>query len=487
MKKTVEEKAELAKLKIDKKLQKQRQKKEKAAAKKEASAAKKENKKEVSSQKKAAKKEISSAKKQTKKEISEQKKAAKKEAAELKKKAKQEAANKIKALKNDAKQAKASEKAENAKAAKKEKTKEKPKSKAKGKSKDGEENEAVAAGGISNKKKLFAGILALVFVCGGVVGFLHFRGANKEDEKDPYIEAYVLDDDFVTSIPKFLGESEKRDLPEITEEQGGSGKRIVYDYTGLKDADEEVRDYINFLTSEKEFVPMFDYNLDAPAGYVSVGTTSQEEGKILKLDIDYTEADYRVMVSKTNENLPKPKEKSNDKDVSRDGALNYLTGFSAEKLGLEKPIEEYKTIYDAGQSSIGEHNCYGISLYELGVAGTNVFQGKFFVATNQSVVYRYRPEDDTYVEIEKEEKHKVLSNIEAADRAGNTEIAEGEESSEGEANADEKGEKQSDSKKEESNDKKSDEEEQSEDDKKDKDKKVQKGKKADREERKQKS
>lgn len=474
MKKTVEEKAELAKLKIDKRLQKQRKKEEKNAAKKEASAAKK----ELHNQQKAAKKEISSAKKQTKKEISEQKKAAKREAAELKKKAKQEAANKIKALKNDAKQVKTSEKTENAKAAKKEKTKEKPKSKAKGKAKDGEEDEAVVAGGISNKKKLFAGVLALVFVCGGAVGFLHFRGANKEDEKDPYIEAYVLDDDFVTSIPKFLGESEKRELPEITEEQNGSSKRIVYDYTGLKEADEEVRDYINFLTSEKEFVPMFDYNLEAPAGYVSVGTASQEEGKILKLDIDYTESDYRVMVSKTNENLPKPKEKSSDKDVSRDGALNYLEGFSAEKLGLEKPIEEYKTIYDAGQSSIGEHNCYGISLYELGVAGTNVFQGKFFVATNQSVVYRYRPEDDTYVEIEREEKHKVLSNIEAADRAGNTEIAEEEESSEGETNSDEKGEKQSDSKEEESDNKKSDEEEQNDNDK--KEKKVQKGRKADR-------
>ena len=302
MKKTVEEKAELAKIKIDKKLQKQQQKAEKAEAKKEAATEKKAAKKELQQQRKAAKKEIASAKKETQKELAEQKKAAKKEAAERKKNAKQEAASKIKALKNDAKQGKiaSGEKAETTKAKgkdkpiKKEKIKKgKPSPKGKGKNKSEE-----SSGG--SKKKLFAGVLALVFVCAGIVGFLHFRGGNKEEEKDPYIEAYVLDDDFVTSIPKFLGESEKRALPEITEEENNGSKRIIYNYTELKDADDEVRDYINFLTGEQEFVPMFDYNLEAPGGYVSVGTASQEEGKILKIDIDYTDTDYKVMVSKTN-------------------------------------------------------------------------------------------------------------------------------------------------------------------------------------------
>ncbi len=63
-----------------------------------------------------------------------------------------------------------------------------------------------------------------------------------------------------------------------------------------------------------------------------------------------------------------------------------MSSFSAEKLGLPKPIEEYKAIYDNGQSSIGDHNYYGISLYELGSAGTNVFQGKYFCC-NKSKCY----------------------------------------------------------------------------------------------------
>lgn len=469
MKKTVEQKAEIAKQKIDKKAEKQKQKKEKAAAKKENASAKKEKQK----QQKAAKKETTSTKKQAKKELAEQKKAAKKEAAELKKKAKQEAANKIKALKNDAKKGKIAEKAE--KAAKKDK-KEKGKPKSKSKSKNSAENEGAVADGGNNKKKLFAGVLALVFVCGGVVGFLHFKGGNKEEEKDPYIEAYVLDDDFVTSIPKFLGESEKRALPEITEEQGDGGKRIVYDYTGLKDADEEVRDYINFLTSEKEFVPMFEYNLEIPAGYISVGTTSQEEGKILKLDIDYTETDYKVMVSKTTEELPDIKETSGGKDISRDGALNYLTTLPAEKLGMEKPVAEYKTVYDAGQSSIDGLSCYGISLYELGTAGTNVFQGKFFVATNQSAVFRYHPENDTYVKLEKTEKQKVLSNIESAE---GTESAANGEDAQNTEQTDKDADKEDD---ETTKDKKQDDEEEKDSKK---DKKVQKGRKEEREEQKQ--
>ncbi len=469
MKKTVEQKAEIAKQKIDKKAEKQKLKKEKAAAKKENASAKKEKQK----QQKAAKKETTSTKKQAKKELAEQKKAAKKEAAELKKKAKQEAANKIKALKNDAKKGKIAEKAE--KAAKKDK-KEKGKPKSKSKSKNSAENEGAVAGG-NNKKKLFAGVLALVFVCGGVVGFLHFKGGNKEEEKDPYIEAYVLDDDFVTSIPKFLGESEKRELPEITEEQGDDGKRIVYDYTGLKDADEEVRDYINFLTSEKEFVPMFEYNLEIPAGYISVGTTSQEEGKILKLDIDYTETDYKVMVSKTTEELPDIKETSGGKDISRDGALNYLTTLPAEKLGMEKPVGEYKTVYDAGQSSIDGLSCYGISLYELGTAGTNVFQGKFFVATNQSAVFRYHPENDTYVKLEKTEKQKVLSNIESAE--GTESAADGENTEQTEKDAQE----QTDETAKDKEQSDSDDDEKEKDSK--KDKKVQKGRKEEKEEQKQ--
>ena len=477
MKKTVEEKAEIAKLKIDKKLQKQQKKAEKVEAKKEASTAKKAAKKELKQQKKAAKKEIASAKKETQKELAEQKKAAKKEAAERKKNAKQEAASKIKALKNDAKQGKiaSGEKAESTKAKNKEKNPikkekiKKGKTSPKGKGKDKAEE---SSGG--NKKKLFAGVLALVFVSAGIVGFLHFRGGNKEEEKDPYIEAYVLDDDFVTSIPKFLGESEKRALPEIIEEENNGSKRIIYNYTELKDADDEVKDYINFLTGEQEFVPMFDYNLDAPGGYVSVGTPSQEEGKILKIDIDYTDTDYKVMVSKTSEKLPKPKDDSDKIDISRDGALSYLSSFSAEKLGLPKPIEEYKAIYDNGQSSIGDHNCYGISLYELGSAGTNVFQGKYFVATNQSAIYRYDVEEDTYVEIEGSALPAKATETLQETAAQLNEAEEDNSDSEQQSNKSEE-EENNEEEKEENNEKDNEEDK--------KENKTQKGEKSDREEK----
>ena len=385
MKKTVEEKAELAKLKIDKKLQKQKKKAEKVAAKKEASAAKKEAKKEVASAKKEAKKEAKA----------------------LKKKAEKEAAEKIKALKNDITKAKASPKSDTKSDLEKEDVTEKTSAKTKKEKGKGKKDKKDKQEGGKSKKKLFIAALALVFVSGGVVGFLHFRGGEKEESKDPYIEAYVLDDDFVTSIPKFLGESEQRDLPEITEETNGESKKIIYDYTNLNNGAKEVKDYVNYLIDEKEFVYMFDYNLDAPAGYVSVATASQEEGKILKLDIDYTNTDYKVMVSKTSEKLPPPKQKSDGADISRDGALTFLSGFSSEDLGLDKPVEEYKAIYDNGQSSINNNTCYGISLYDIGKAGTNVFAGKYFIATNQSDVFRYNPEKDTYVEIGVPEKKMV--------------------------------------------------------------------------------
>jgi len=385
MKKTVEEKAELAKLKIDKKLQKQQKKAEKVAAKKEASAAKKEAKKEVASAKKEAKKEAKA----------------------LKKKAEKEAAEKIKALKNDVTKAKASPKSDTKSDLEKEDVTEKTSAKGKKAKKEKGKGKKDKQEGGKSKKKLFIAALALVFVSGGVVGFLHFRGGEKEESKDPYIEAYVLDDDFVTSIPKFLGESEQRDLPEITEETNGESKKIIYDYTNLNNGAKEVKDYVNYLIDEKEFVYMFDYNLDAPAGYVSVATASQEEGKILKLDIDYTNTDYKVMVSKTSEKLPPPKQKSDGADISRDGALTFLSGFSSEDLGLDKPVEEYKAIYDNGQSSINNNTCYGISLYDIGKAGTNVFAGKYFIATNQSDVFRYNPEKDTYVEIGVPEKKMV--------------------------------------------------------------------------------
>ncbi len=385
MKKTVEEKAELAKLKIDKKLQKQKKKAEKVAAKKEASAAKKEAKKEVASAKKEAKKEAKA----------------------LKKKAKKEATEKIKALKNDITKAKTSPKSDTKSDLEKEDVTEKTSAKTKKEKGKGKKDKKDKQEGGKSKKKLFIAALALVFVSGGVVGFLHFRGGEKEESKDPYIEAYVLDDDFVTSIPKFLGESEQRDLPEITEETNGESKKIIYDYTNLNNGAKEVKDYVNYLIDEKEFVYMFDYNLDAPAGYVSVATASQEEGKILKLDIDYTNTDYKVMVSKTSEKLPPPKQKSDGADISRDGALTFLSGFSSEDLGLDKPVEEYKAIYDNGQSSINNNTCYGISLYDIGKAGTNVFAGKYFIATNQSDVFRYNPEKDTYVEIGVPEKKMV--------------------------------------------------------------------------------
>ena len=129
-------------------------------------------------------------------------------------------------------------------------------------------------------------------------------------------------------------------------------------------------------------MPMFDYNLDAPGGYVSVGTPSQEEGKILKIDIDYTDTDYKVMVSKTSEKLPKPKDDSDKIDISRDGALSYLSSFSAEKLGLPKPIEEYKAIYDNGQH-IG-HSARFVSLCAIGFLGI-CFSSAFFATASANV------------------------------------------------------------------------------------------------------
>ncbi len=474
MKKTVEEKAEIAKQKIDSKLQKQRQKEEKSAAKKEASANKKTAKKEAQQQKKAAKQQINSEKKDLKK----QQKEAKKEAVQLKKQQKQEAKNKIKELKAKAKQGKVTEpKTE----APKEKKKEKKPAKPAKKGKKGEEENASSGNG---KKKLFIGLLALVFAGGGVVGFLHFRGGDKEENTDPYIEAYVLDDDFVTSIPKFLEQSETRALPEITVEETPENKQVIYDYTELKGAAKEVKDYITFLTTEKEFVPMFDFNLDAPAGYISVGTASVEEGKTLKLDIDYTDTDYKVVVSKTIEELPKPKKEDDGTDGSRDGALNYLTGVPAETLGLSKPVGEYKAIYDPGQSTVGDRTCYGISLYELGRAGTNEFVGKFFVATNQSSVFRYDSAEDTYIEVVSKASKK---KEEAKPETTETELAEGAEEKEKAENT--KEEKEEDEKekdtKEETKDKETKEEEETEDKEakeEDKKKEHQKGQKPEREE-----
>ena len=363
MKKTVEQKAELAKLKIDKKLQKQKQKFEKTAAKKEAAAAKKEERFELAEQKKAAKKELT-----------EQKKAAKKEIADKKKQTKQQAAKEKAAAKREAEKQK--------QAAKQNKSSKNQK----------------AVGG--SKKKLLIGISALVFVGGGVSGFLFFKG-DTQQPKDPYVEAYVLDDDTVESISHFLGESETRALPEITEVENGENKEIIYDYTELTDASEEVKDYVNYLTEEKGFVPMFDYNLNNPGGYVSIATASQEEGKIFKMDIDYTNKDYKVIVTKTDQQLPQPEpEQTQEVESSRESALNYLEAFPMEDLGLAKPVGEYMAIYDEGRSLINNSQCYGINLYELGPAGTNVAVGKFFVPTDMSRVYKYSPLEDSYFEIE---------------------------------------------------------------------------------------
>ena len=378
MKNSVEKKAELAKRKIDKRLQKQKQKFEKAAAKKEAEKAKKEERFELAEQKRAARQEVA-----------EQKKAAKKEIADMKKQVKQEAAKQKAAAKKQAQMEKAAAKKQSSK-------KQSSKKQSSKKSKSSAKEKTPKAG----NKKLLAGILALVFVGGGVGGFLFFRG-GAEEESDPYVEAYGLDDDVVESIAGFLGESETRALPEITEVEEGESKEIVYHYTELTDASEEVKSYVNYLTEEKGFVPMFEYNLNHPGGYVSIATASQEAGKIFKMDIDYTNTDYKVIVTKTDEALPEPEpEQTQTAEASREGALSHLGALPIEELGLSKPVGEYTAIYDPGRSLINSSECYGINLYELGPAGTNVAVGKFFVSTDMNNVYKYSPLEDSYMQIE---------------------------------------------------------------------------------------
>ena len=227
---------------------------------------------------------------------------------------------------------------------------------------------------------------------------------------------------------------------------------------------------------------MFDINIYPPAAYITVGTASVEEGKTLKLDIDYTDTDYKVVVSKTTEALPKPKKEDDGVDGSRDGALNYLTGVSAETLGLSKPVEEYKAIYDAGQSTVGDHTCYGISLYELGRAGTNEFVGKFFVATNQSSVFRYDAAEDSYIEVvskasKKKEPEPAEEGVEGTEGVETAET-EGTDKDEKDKDEDEK-DKDKDEK---DKDEKDEENEEDKDEKEKKKKEHQKGQKPEREE-----
>lgn len=240
-----------------------------------------------------------------------------------------------------------------------------------------------------NKKILIIFIILLLGIGAGTAFFVR---KSFQKEEPSVISRYEVDNDSIASIVTIVGD---RELSEIIDEKNGTLHKVEYNYKDVSTGSEDVKAYAEFLINECGFVPLMESDINNPAGYISVGSESAEEGEIFQIDIDYTPNEYRIILSHSSGELPKPKKKDKE-SFTRNDAQAFLNQFLPNGSGLEEPLSSYVTIFDQGRMIIDGNDSYGINVYQKGVGQSNEVVGKYFVALDKSAIYKYNVSDNSY-------------------------------------------------------------------------------------------
>lgn len=244
-----------------------------------------------------------------------------------------------------------------------------------------------------SKKVILIILIALVvLIASASIGFIVLSGKNS---KPKTLDEYRIGEDSVSSISVIVGE---RELPEILETVDGELTKIKYNYENLTTGTDDVKQYVTFLTEQRGFLPIIEYDAKKfpVAGYISLASPSSIEGNIFQIDIDYTPDDYKIIVSNPVAEMPKPKPKDDAEPFTRESALQFLDTYTPKELGIPLSVSNYMAIFDPGQTSVYDKDTYGVSIYKRGVGLSNEIVGKFYIPVDRSCVYKYDVNDNTF-------------------------------------------------------------------------------------------
>ena len=245
---------------------------------------------------------------------------------------------------------------------------------------------------LGNKKKLL--LLVVLLLVAGVSAFVANKIFFQEEPKEKEISSYQIEEDSIPMISSVVGE---RKLDKMVMEQNQGIQRVEYQYKSIETAAEDVKAYTEYLLNDLGFLPLFKFQLENPAGYISVARASVKEGYLFQVDIDYTPNEFSIILSCTQKEMPVVyEEEKTDNSFTRDAAKAFLAQQPLEKLGLTEPLSTYTTIFDQGRLVIDGKDCYGMSVYKKGNGQSNEIVGKYFVSLDKSKIYQYDIYDSTY-------------------------------------------------------------------------------------------
>lgn len=246
-------------------------------------------------------------------------------------------------------------------------------------------DEEVEIDDIPKKRRIGKKLLLIIagLIVAGVAAFVAFRFMTKEEKI--VVDTYRIGLDTVSSITSIVGE---RNMKEIVRYDVDDVSKVEYLYEADEQTEADLEAYRTYLTEESGFAEMETEESEAPEGTTvqQYGIASIEDGMIFTVEIAQQQDQYAITVSKVEGKDPNAEPLT---EFNRNDALAYFESNIEKYADLPKPISEYETIFDVGQSNINGEDCYGITVYDKNSVNTNQFVEKYYIALATQNIYLY--------------------------------------------------------------------------------------------------
>lgn len=234
----------------------------------------------------------------------------------------------------------------------------------------------------SIRKKILLILIGLIIAL--AAAFVAYRFTATKEEKI-VVNTYRVGLDTVSSITSIVGE---RNMKEVVRYDLDGVSKVEYLYEADDQTEADLETYRTYLTEESGFAKMDTEESEASDGTTveQYGIASVEDGMVFTVEIAQQQDQYAITISKEEGKDPNAEDVT---EFNRNDALAYFESNIEKYADLPKPISEYETIFDVGQSNINGEDCYGITVYDKNSVNTNQFVEKYYIALATQNIYVY--------------------------------------------------------------------------------------------------
>ena len=231
-------------------------------------------------------------------------------------------------------------------------------------------------------KKILLILIGLIIAL--AAAFVAYRFTATKEEKI-VVNTYRVGLDTVSSITSIVGE---RNMKEVVRYDLDGVSKVEYLYEADDQTEADLETYRTYLTEESGFAKMDTEESEASDGTTveQYGIASVEDGMVFTVEIAQQQDQYAITISKEEGKDPNAEDVT---EFNRNDALAYFESNIEKYADLPKPISEYETIFDVGQSNINGEDCYGITVYDKNSVNTNQFVEKYYIALATQNIYVY--------------------------------------------------------------------------------------------------